>query len=127
MPGARGAVGRCRRLDPLGELSRARTRARGLGVDSSGPQTLTALSGAAEVNAAQPASFRGPWAGRLCERCRQGFVVRTVTEAVKHRAKSFGTRHLASMLGPKPCILIFVVQEKHHNFWRAFVFVKCEV
>lgn len=66
VPGARGAVGRCRRLDPLGELSRARTRARGLGVDSSGPQTLTALSGAAEVNAAQPASFRGPWAAGLC-------------------------------------------------------------
>lgn len=46
-----------------------RARARGLGGDSSVPQrlTLTALSGAAEVNATQSTSFRGPWERGLCE------------------------------------------------------------
>lgn len=68
---AQGAQGRgcCRRQGLLGELSSARTRARGLGVDSSVPQmrTLMALSGVAEVNATQSTSFRGPWEGGLCE------------------------------------------------------------
>ncbi|ELK10277.1 hypothetical protein PAL_GLEAN10015416 [Pteropus alecto] len=50
-------------------------------------RTLTALSGAAEVNATQSTSFRGPWEGGLCEQMLAALcgAVKSMVHAGKHK------------------------------------------